>query len=102
MEYTEEQKQEIINRVNQALVFIKGLDLELQAQVAVEKVNADNVFGFKVIPFLVDIKYNKTPNTTETTPKVTDVEATPKEEPTISPFISQPSTDENNTDSKTA
>jgi hypothetical protein len=90
--YTKEQQDDIIARTQKVIDFIKGQELEIQAQV-IAMDTGDNIFGLKVVPFLKDIKFISKPDTTQPeTPKITDVKA----EPTISPFVPQPSTDENN------
>jgi len=100
--YTKEQEEEIKVRYAQVVEQIKKFEFTLSAQVIPTNIGND-VFGFKVVPFLADTKYSKKEEpkveTTEAeAPKITDVEATP----TVSPFVAQPNTDENNTDSKTA
>lgn len=57
MEYTQEQKDEIMERVKIALEKLKELQLTPAAQVY--KVNiGDDTFADKFIPYLQDTKYN--------------------------------------------
>jgi hypothetical protein len=97
-QYSDEQIADVKIRVEKAIVFLKELELQLAAQMLPQNMG-DNVFGLRLIPFLQDTKFIPKPDTSEPeAPKITDVKA----EPTVSPFVPQAPTDENNTDSKTA
>lgn len=58
-DYTEEQKEDINERVAKANDLLKGLDLRVQASISAQNVG-DDIFGLKVIPYLQDIKYTQT------------------------------------------
>lgn len=93
-EYSSEQIADVKVRVEKAIVFLKELELQLAAQMLPQNIG-DNIFGLKLTPFLQDTKFIPKPDTSEPeAPKVTDIKA----EPTISPFVPQANTDENNTD----
>lgn len=56
-EYTEEQKKEILERLEKARNALKELQFELACQPTMENMG-DNVFGIKLTPYLQDTRYN--------------------------------------------
>lgn len=65
MNYTQEQRDEISERVKKAGAYLEELELGLSAQIAYHNNGNDN-FVTKVVPYLQDLKYSKTNETTET------------------------------------
>lgn len=58
-EYTPEEKKDIVERTNKAIETLKELQLNPSAQIIANNVG-DDTFGFKVIPYLADLKFAKT------------------------------------------
>lgn len=54
--YTEEETKDIIERTKKALETLKELQLNPSAQVVAHNLGEDT-FGFKVIPYLSDLKF---------------------------------------------